>query len=232
MRIFLRKNVQFRQSPFICFFSRFVFKFEKMILEKNLVGIVACGGKSLRMGRDKSKLVYFAKQQRYHIYEVLCGICSEVFISCNSIQINEIDAGCRAIEDLTKYENSGPMAALLTAFEKFPQKNFLLIGCDYPFITQNDLSEFINSISDETRASAFFNVNDGFYEPLLAYYPSNCFENILFNFSKKNFSLQYFLKSVNAQRFFPSNPKSIVGIDTADEFKSIMNLFNSNAAGV
>ena len=50
-----------------------------------------CGGKSSRMGTDKSRIIYHEKEQQYHVYEMLQLICEDVFISCNKEQQAFID---------------------------------------------------------------------------------------------------------------------------------------------
>ena len=100
------------------------------------------------MGADKSMLVYYDKPQRYHVYETLKSACERVFISCNKSQLTEISSDYETLADLPRYENIGPIAALLTAFDQYPDKDFLAIGCDYPFITVKDIKDFLRSAKE------------------------------------------------------------------------------------
>jgi len=177
-------------------------------------GLVACGGSSSRMGTDKSMLIYDRKPQRYHMYEMLQPFCEKVFISCREEQAGTVEDGYNILTDHPAYNEIGPMAALLSAFTAFPKKNMLLIGCDYPFLTANDLKQFSAYCNDEVHAVAFYNDKGNVYEPLLAWYDHNSFSALKEMYDTKQYSLQHFLRTVEAIKFYPGNEKSIISVDT------------------
>ena len=189
-----------------------------MNAENKLYGLVVCGGKSIRMGFDKSKLVYHKKPIRYHLYEILEKVCGKVFISCNSSQADEIDTNYNTLTDLKHFENTGPVAALLTAFAGFPNNDFLVIGCDYPFINESELKEFLSSLKESKPASAFYNSEENLFEPLLGFYSNACSGLIEDMYQNKKYSLQYFLKNIDADKYFPSDKNLIKSINTQGEF--------------
>ena len=96
---------------------------------KGIYGLVICGGKSSRMGMDKSMLNYHGKPQCYHMYEMLSLVCEKVFISCNEEQANKIIDGYQALIDLPCYSNTGPIAGLLTAFPPGRRLRFSIEVC-------------------------------------------------------------------------------------------------------
>ncbi|RYE15297.1 MAG: molybdenum cofactor guanylyltransferase, partial [Sphingobacteriales bacterium] len=109
----------------------------------SLYGLVVCGGKSTRMGTDKSILNYHGQPQRYHLYNMLNTLCERSFISCNGEQATTIPDKYAVIVDDDKYGDIGPMKALLTAIDKHPNKSFLVVGCDYPYQNENELRRLI-----------------------------------------------------------------------------------------
>src|ERR1051325_6308775 len=117
-----------------------------------LFGLVVCGGKSNRMGEDKSLLNYYGIPQRYYLYEMLQPFCKKVFISCNRNQLKSISEKYNLIADDPLYENTGPMAALLTAFEKYGDASFLFIGCDYPLLKKEDLEKLVKARNENALA--------------------------------------------------------------------------------
>ena len=181
-----------------------------------LYGLVVCGGNSSRMGTDKSMLIYHKKPQRYHLYEMLQPFCEKIFISCNEKQVNDMEQGYDILPDLHAYTNIGPMAALLTAFRQYPGNDLLVIGCDYPFLTSNDLYSFLPCCNGETSA-AFYNENEDIYEPLIAYYHRNAMKRLSDMHLKGQYSLQQFLKNEHATKFYPGNKKSIIGVNTMED---------------
>jgi molybdopterin-guanine dinucleotide biosynthesis protein A len=186
-------------------------------------GLVLCGGKSSRMGRDKSMLQYHQKPQRYHLYDMLLPFCEQVFISCNAMQVNTIEDGYAFIQDADSFSDIGPMAALLSAFTKFPKKNMLLAGCDYPFITLAHLAGF--SANCKELPAAFYNEQAYIYEPMLAWYPASSFEKLKAMHGNNQFSLQHFLNDNKAVKYYPSNKNAIASVDTVEDFnKAVMQL--------
>jgi molybdopterin-guanine dinucleotide biosynthesis protein A len=185
--------------------------------EKNtLYGLVMCGGNSSRMGIDKSIISYHGKPQRYHVFEMLNAFCAKTFISCNESQLSTIDKNYESLVDLPDYTSIGPMAALLTAFTHYPHSNFVVIGCDYPLLTDHEVEEFVNSLKQNKMAAAFYNKEQQLYEPLLAWYSHRAVGTLMRLFEKKEFSLQYFLRSVNAEEYYPEDPISMTSVDTPE----------------
>lgn len=187
-----------------------------MLTKTKNYGLVVCGGLSSRMGQDKSLLVYHQKSQRYHTRDLLRNFCQETFISCNPSQELSIDKRYRTLVDLPRFSGTGPMAALLTAFTQFPHHNIFAIGCDYPFLTEKDLSAFSTACKSEPIAAAFYHEKSRLYEPLLAYY-SHRSAHLLFQlFERGQHSLQSFLQQVGAAKYFPADERSMNSVDTPE----------------
>jgi molybdopterin-guanine dinucleotide biosynthesis protein A len=187
----------------------------------NTYALVMCGGKSSRMGTDKSMLQYYDKSQRYHVFDMLLPRCEKVFISCNAEQASSIDAGYVFIKDDEIFANIGPMAALLTAFTQFPNKNILLIGCDYPFLKADELEMF--SMLCKDTPTSFYNQEAAIYESMLAWYPYTCFEDLKQMFAAKEFSLQQLLRKNDPIKYIPADINCIRSIDTMEAFLKAYN---------
>ncbi len=187
---------------------------------KNLIyGLVVCGGKSSRMGTDKSLLDYHGQAQRYYLYNLLEQITDKVFISCNMEQAPGIPAEYEFIVDSEKFQDIGPMAAVLSGFDQYPDASFLVVGCDYPFIRKNDLKELAKVIAYTASGAAFYNESAMLYEPLLASYPNRSAPVLRHYFEQGEFSLNCFLKNVHANKLVPDSPEIIKSIDTLAEYR-------------
>jgi molybdopterin-guanine dinucleotide biosynthesis protein A len=193
----------------------------------NLTGLVVCGGASSRMGRDKSLLQYHDKVQRYHIADMLSHYCKDVYLSLNESQMNA-DASYKAFIDLPQYSNCGPMAALLTAYHFLPASNLIVIGCDYPLLTGGELEGFISSLNNSTTSKAFYNEEDGFYEPLLAYYAEPMIHVIKAQFEQGNTSLQRVLKECGTEKYFTKDKNSIKSIDDPSSYEQVKEWIKQN----
>ncbi len=182
----------------------------------NTHALVLCGGQSSRMGTDKSMLVYHQKPQRYHVYDMLQPFCEKTFISCKHAGIHTIEHGYACLADDHRYTNSGPVAALLTAFEKFPGKNILLVGCDYPFLSTADLRQ-LASHCHGNRAAGF--TNGKTYEPLLAWYPHTLYMELKERFQAGRQSMKQLLEETGAVKVIPENEQSLFSVDTKDKYE-------------
>ena len=179
---------------------------------ENLFGLVLAGGKSRRMGQDKSMMVYRDETQRETVFDMLIPLCRSVYISCNKDQVFDEFS----ILDMPEFENIGPLGGLLSAMRTLPGKDFLVVGCDYPFLVSVHLQAFLGSIKSNSIAAAFYNDNSGFYEPVLGYYSSSCYGMLLAKFHNKEYSLQHFLRAVDANKFIPFDKKVMESVDTIE----------------
>ncbi|MCF2487099.1 molybdenum cofactor guanylyltransferase [Dyadobacter sp. CY347] len=189
-----------------------------------LYGLAVCGGKSLRMGTDKSQLQYFDIPQADRVVILLSPICTEVFLSCNPTQA-AIFENNKIITDLPEYEDIGPMAALLSAFKTYPNADFLVAGCDYPFLTPDALTEFLSSIQTGSIAAAFYNA-DGKYEPLLAWYAKEAAPLLFERFERGHHSLQHFLREIHAEKYIPKSEKVMISVDTPEVYDQVKAALN------
>ncbi len=191
-----------------------------------LYGLVMCGGKSSRMGNDKSRIIYHKKEQQYHLYDMLQLICKNVFISCNNEQQRNIDSSFNFIVDENVYSNIGPLGGILSAFKKETTANFLVVGCDYPYLTTEVIKGFVESIKTNTIAAAFYNDKENLYEPLLAFYSNKCLPAFIDMFAENNYSLQYFLRTIDAPKYIIDNMEILKSIDDESEMKIVKHELN------
>ncbi len=128
-----------------------------------LNGLVLTGGKSQRMGRDKSKIEYHGQSQKQYIFQMLSGICQQVFISVNEEQ----DAALNGTSLKDRFTGIGPMGGILTALQSNPTAAWLVVACDLPYLTQSTLEYLIQHRNPSKIATAFFEPNGTFPEPLI-----------------------------------------------------------------
>lgn len=189
-----------------------------------IYGLVVAGGRSSRMGTDKAWLNYHGQPQAFYLYDMLEQLCGKAAISCNLQQAPLIPGSYTVIIDAMPYQDKGPMAGLLSAFEQQPGKNLLVTGCDYPFIGTSHLHSLISSIRDFTRPAVFYNAVDDLYEPLIGLYPAVCYTAIKQQFEQGNFSIQYFLKACKAGKFLTADQTVLQSADTPAAFENAKKL--------
>ena len=138
-------------------------------------------------------------------------------VACSATQSAHIDEGYNILVDEGEYSGRGPATALLTALHRIPGRNFLLIGCDYPFLDAEELTSFAAVVDDNTHTAAFYNATMDLYEPLLGYYSAEAAKMFATENEKEPASLQNFLMRHEAKKYFPRNLAASESIDTPDQ---------------
>lgn len=124
-------------------------------------GLLLVGGKSTRMGQDKSQLILREGiTQRERGIQLLQSICDKVFISTAQ------DEGQNSIPDA--YGNIGPLGAIASAQKHNPDTPWLILACDLPLLEQEHLSTLCQNRQTDKDATYFLSATDQFPEPLCA----------------------------------------------------------------
>lgn len=199
---------------------------------ENLLGVVICGGKSSRMGIDKSTINYHGEEQRYFLYKMLERFCSEVVISDKVASQWETENDYKFVVDGEQYQEAGPMAGLISAHHSYPNKNILLVACDYPLLQASDLQSFLLQIKKDQNAAAFFNKATGFYEPLLAYYSVKALTEIETLLNSNHTSLQKYLNRTNAKKFVDYDFLTLRSVDDPKSLKQVKEIIAAKSKDV
>lgn len=132
-----------------------------------LFGLVLAGGRSTRMGADKSRLTYHDKPQREHLTDLLQPYCERVFWSVNAEQAANLSgSGVPYIVDA--FTVKGPLNGIGSAFAQHPSVAWLAVACDMPLLTLRTLGALVMGRNVAKTATAFWDSDGRFPEPLLA----------------------------------------------------------------
>ena len=152
--------------------SDFIFNYiNQSATSRPLYGLALVGGKSQRMKKDKGSLDYFGKAQGQHVYDLLDNFCDKTYISIREEQsnlnyLNGMEGHC--LPD--KFLNMGPLGGLLTAFHKHPEASWLVLACDLPYVSKENLEQLIQGRNYFKKATCFKNPEKGWPEPLCTIY--------------------------------------------------------------
>lgn len=154
---FLQENIQKAQAP--------------------LYGLVLAGGRSTRMGQDKSLINYHGKAQREYMADLLSSFCAKTFISCRTDQVEEIGGGYQPIADT--FLGLGPYGAILSAFREHPDAAWLVIACDLPHLDAETLEQLVRKRNSSKVATTFKSPFDQFPEPLVTIWEPRSYSILL-----------------------------------------------------
>ncbi|MEO6914301.1 MAG: NTP transferase domain-containing protein [Chitinophagaceae bacterium] len=150
-----------------------------------LFGLVLAGGKSQRMGLDKTGLTWHGKEQRYHLADELKKYCAEVYISCREDQQSDIVGGYKSIPD--SFTGLGPYGAILSAFREYPDSAWLVLASDLPLLTGKTIEYLVANRVRKSVATAYAQPQSGKPEPLIAIWEPKSYP-VLLSFLSRGYS--------------------------------------------
>lgn len=151
--------------------------------------VIFAGGKSSRMGKDKSLLPFKESSLAKFQYERLKEVFNEVYIST---KVEKFDFKAPLIFD--KSDIFAPTVAFERIFEKFDE--FFAISVDTPFIDKEIIEKIVNEARIYKNYDAVI-AKTNFPHPLIGIYRKSILSNILNEIKKQNFKLNYILKISN-----------------------------------
>lgn len=131
---------------------------------KDLYGLVLAGGKSSRMGFDKGLIEYRAVPHRLYLYDLLKTFCAKAFLGIRAEQQEEVSE-FPLIFDKEVY--NGPFRSILAAHDVYPDKAWLVVACDLPYLTENTIQKLVEERDSRKKATTYYNESSGFLEPLI-----------------------------------------------------------------
>ena len=132
-------------------------------------GLILTGGRSTRMGEDKSRLTYHGKPQRDHLTNLLQPYCDTVFWSVNADQAADL-SGAEQWLIIDMFDWPGPLNGILSAFRHDPAAAWFVVACDMPLLTVRSLDALVVG-RDIAKVATVFHDSDGqLPEPLLGIY--------------------------------------------------------------
>lgn len=139
-----------------------------------LKALILIGGKSSRMGQNKSEIVYNGGlSQKDYLFKMLnddVGI--ETFVS-----VAKSNGNSKEIEDC--FIDLGPYGGILSAFKNDPNSAWLVMACDMPNIGSKEISFLIENRNPSKLATACFNPETGFPDPLFTIWEPKAYQVLL-----------------------------------------------------
>lgn len=168
--------------------------------EPRLLGVVLCGGHSVRMGRDKAELeIEGGVSFLDHACQRLDSVCDDVSVSAST----ERRSKYRVIADPP--ESNGPMTGVLTSLRFASEQDYdacVFTPVDTPQLTAANVLSLIdefrnNSFRCDPRriVCAISDDDSQRLQPLIAVYPVCMIKPLSRCFDERRFSLRRFLEN-------------------------------------
>jgi len=132
-------------------------------------GILLAGGRSLRMGTDKSLLKIGETTLAERIVTTIAPLCDEVIISTREGQKTPL-TGYRVVTDLSP--DKGPLMGIYSALEASVCDVNIVVSCDIPTLYQSFICTMLSFTNEYDIVIPSF--APGTVEPLLGIYRKKC----------------------------------------------------------
>ncbi|CDG57011.1 Molybdopterin-guanine dinucleotide biosynthesis protein MobA [Campylobacter coli 76339] len=103
---------------------------------ENLNCVILCGGKSSRMGEDKSKLIFKNQTLTQFQVEKFSKIFKNVYVSAKE---DKFGAKFKLIKDCLEFEIYSPMLALYSILSNFKDEFVFILSVDSPNLSDKEL---------------------------------------------------------------------------------------------
>lgn len=152
-------------------------------------GLVLVGGKSTRMGTDKSELNYHGKSQKEAAKELLENNNLETYYSVQSIVFalddnkdeNVISSAAEKSQNEIPdvFLNLGPFGGICSAFQKDPNAAWFVLATDVPFVSEEIIQLLLKHRNPSKVATAIKGKSKEFVEPLITIYEPKAYPILL-----------------------------------------------------
>lgn len=195
---------------------------KRTVLDRPTYGLVLTGGKSERMKSDKALLEYKGVPHAAYIRNTLAPFCDDVFLSARKDQwAGTVIADLPVIEDTVTAK--GPIAGILSAFEKHPDANWIVVACDLVHFNKKTIELLLENYDKTAVATAYKNTEKGFPEPLCALYTPAA--RAVFEAAVKNDVTcpVKVLRTAEVRTIDQRDGVNLANINTVEEFREIQN---------
>lgn len=139
-----------------------------------VTGVLLCGGKSERMGRDKALAQFGERALIEYPLSVLRSLAERVVIACGAAP-RYAELGCELVLDAEA--DGGPLAGLAAGLAASRTEWIAVLACDMPRADARILRELLVHARDNQLDACLLEVERG-TQPMFAVYRKSCVEPV------------------------------------------------------
>ncbi|MEI6864717.1 NTP transferase domain-containing protein [Flavicella sp.] len=186
-----------------------------------LNGLVLIGGKSTRMGEDKSQLSYYGIPQGDYTVQLLENKGLETYVSVRADQKAE---NRKTIEDA--FVGLGPFGAICSAFRENPNEAYLVLATDLPYVSDELLKTLLKKRNPKKIATAIKGKSSKFMEPLITIWEPKAYP-VLLSYLAQGYSCPRKILINSDVEIVEVEDDLIRNVNTPDEFENIKQELNT-----
>jgi len=183
--------------------------------------VIFAGGKSSRMGEDKSLLPFggFDTLTQFQLSR-LSKIFKTVYIS--SKDKSKFNFTANFIEDIKSDDIFAPTVGFVSVFKTLHVDSFFALSVDSPFINENQINKIIDA--DNLHVDATIAKTNSGIQPMCGIYHRSLENNFVNMLKENNHKLGFLLKSSNTSYVKFEDEKAFLNLNNPDEYKEALSL--------
>ncbi len=185
-----------------------------------LKALILAGGKSSRMGKDKSQIDYHGQPMELHLASVCRELGLESHISKPHDYNLDVVGECSVIKD--KMPSMGPFGAIISAMMSDPESAWLVLACDLPNLDLTTLQTLIDKRNPSKVATAVRGHGNPFPEPLISIYEPRAYPRMLQFLSLGYACPRKVLINSDVSLWDIDDNEVILNVNTVEEKKAFM----------
>jgi len=185
--------------------------------------VILSGGKSSRMGEDKSLLSFENKTTMIeYLYKKLLPIFKEVYISTKTDKFDTLQLPNKKLICDNNQTVFSPMIALETIFQTIKDEKVFIITVDTPFIEEETIKELIRNSSDFSITIA--KDSDNNTHNLCGVFSRDILPTIQEMLQRDIHKINYMIKNIkNSQEIVFDNSEQFLNINTQETYQEAKN---------
>ena len=194
-----------------------------MITPFEITCVILSGGKSSRMGEDKSLLPFStSKTLIEYQYQRLKPYFKDIYISSKTDKFDFIDKNSLILDE--NKDIYSPILALDTIFNKFQNEKIFLITVDTPLVTIESISELINESKNYDICIAQTEKTHN----LCGVFSSNISLSIKSMIKEDIHKIFYLIRNSNYKIIQFNNNDEFININNKNEYINSINIINNS----
>lgn len=179
--------------------------------------VIFAGGKSSRMGKDKSLLPFgdYSTLSEFQ-QERLKPWFTKVYISAKE---NKFDFPCKCIEDKTT--TSSPLIGLISILESIREEEIFVLSVDAPFVDQSIIEKILNS--NNPNYDAIIAKSPNGIQPLCGLYKKSILPLLYHQLEANNHKLQALLTLAKTHYVIFNDDLPFTNLNHPHEYEKALN---------
>ncbi len=120
----------------------------------------------------------------------------------------------------------GPFRSILSAHERHPDKAWLVLACDLPFIQEETIADLFAQRDTNKSATAFMNQSSGFLEPLIAIWEPESLQAAMVFGKEGGKCPRRFLMSQSIKEARAANEQQLMNANLPADYEKAKGVFN------